>query len=316
VKNTFTEALESRDLRLLRKVPKSDLHNHSLMGGRLNSMEKFSGRKLEKFSNGTKGVHGINEWLGKVYRPLFDLPGAFNAAVDAAFIQAKSDGVTVLEMSMDAFMGRLFNIRPEVVVATFTASHQAIAPEIDFRPELGFSRILPVRTLLSCYEPYIGMNFFRSIDLYDVEDAQPLENFRELYRFSKKMGMKCKAHAGEFGDAGSVRKSVEILELDEVQHGIGAAGSVEVMAWLSKNKIKLNVCPESNISLKRVKSYKTHPMRVLFDHGVKVTVNTDDVMLFNAGNSEQYLKLYKSGLFSVAELDEIRMNGLGSPRGN
>jgi adenosine deaminase len=212
VKNAFTEALESRDLRLLRKVPKSDLHNHSLMGGRLSSMEKFSGRELEKFSNGTKGVHGINEWLGKVYRPLFDLPGAFKAAVDAAFIQAKSDGVTVLEMSMDAYMGRLFNIRPEVVVSTFTASHQAIAPEIDFRPELGFSRILPVRTLLSCFEPYIGMNFFRSIDLYDVEDAQPLENFRELYRFSKKMGMKCKAHAGEFGDAGSVRKSVEILE--------------------------------------------------------------------------------------------------------
>lgn len=310
MKNNFTEALESRDLRSLRKIPKSDLHNHSLMGGRLRSMEKFSGRELEKFRNGTKGVHGINEWLEKVYRPLFDLPGAFKVAVDAAFIQAKSDGVTVLEMSMDAFMGRLFNIRPEEVVSTFTASHQTIAPGIDFRPELGFSKSLPVRTLLSCFEPYIGMGYFRSIDLYDVEDAQPLENFRELYRFAKQMGMKCKAHAGEFGNADSVRKAVELLELDEVQHGIGAAESPDVMKWLSRKGISLNVCPESNISLKRVKSYKTHPIRILFDHGVKVTVNTDDVMLFDTGNSEQYLKLYRSGLFSAKELDVIRMNGL------
>jgi adenosine deaminase len=82
------------------------------------------------------------------------------------------------------------------------------------------------------------------------------------------------------------------------------------MNWLSKNEILLNVCPESNIALKRVKSYKTHPIRILFDHGVKVTINTDDVMLFNAGNSEQYMKLFKSGLFSAKELDRIRMNGL------
>lgn len=310
MKNDFILALENRNLRALRRVPKSDLHNHSLMGGRLHSMEKFSGQKLEKFGYGKKGVHGINEWIGKVYRPLFDLPGAFKAAVDAAFIQAKSDGVTVLEMSMDAFMGRLFNIRPEEIVATLTSSHQAFAPELDFRPELGFSKVLPLRTILSCFEPYAEMGYFRSIDLYDIEDAQPLENFRELYRYAKNLGLKCKAHAGEFGNAESVRKTVEVLELDEVQHGIGAAESPEVMKWLSRNGIALNVCPQSNIALKRVKSYRNHPLRILFDHGVKVTVNTDDVMLFNAGNSEQYLRLYKSGLFSAEELDQIRRNGL------
>ncbi len=310
MKNDFTKALEGHNLRAIRKIPKSDLHNHSLMGGRLSSMEKFSGNKLEKFRNGAQGVHGINEWLENVYRPLFNLPGAFKAAVDAAFIQAKSDGVTVLEMSMDAFMGRLFNIKPEEVVSTLTASHQTIAPEIDFRPELGFSRALPLRTILSCFGPYAGMDYFQSIDLYDVEDIQPLENFRELYRFAKKMGMKCKAHAGEFGSADSVRKAVEVLELNEVQHGIGAADSPEVMKWLSTNGILLNVCPASNIALKRVKSYKTHPIRILFDHGVKVTVNTDDVMLFNVGNTEQYLRLFTSNLFSAEELDVVRLNGL------
>jgi adenosine deaminase len=312
--NEFTKALESNQIRAVRKIPKSDLHNHAMMGGRLRSMELFSGRKLEKFMNGESGIHGINEWLKRVYRPLFEFPGAFKAAVGAAFIQAKSDGIVVLEMSMDALLGKLFNIEPEEVVSTLIESHQIIAPEIDFRPGLGFSRSLPVRTLLSCLAPYLETDYFRSIDLYDIEDAQPIENFRELYRFAKQMHMKCKAHAGEFGDAASVRKTVEVLELDEVQHGIGAAESPEVMRWLSKNKIILNVCPESNITLKRVKSYETHPVRILFDHGVRVTINTDDVTLFNAGNSEQYMRLFRAGLFSAEELDMIRMNGLKSKR--
>ena len=42
-------------------------------------------------------------------------------------------------------------------------------------------------------------------------------------------GLKLKAHVGEFGGAEEVRRTVEVLDLDEVQHGIAAAESVEVM---------------------------------------------------------------------------------------
>ena len=87
--------------------------------------------------------------------------------------------------------------------------------------------------LLAGFESFLDFNYFRSIDLYDDEFAQPVANFRELYRFARSLGMKCKAHAGEFGSAGSVREAVETLELDAVQHGIGAAGSPEVMKWLA-----------------------------------------------------------------------------------
>jgi len=310
MKTQFTEALESRNLKAIRKIPKSDLHNHCLMGGKLRKMEKFYGQELKRFTDGEKGVHGINEWLREIYRPVLEREGSFRAAVDAAFLQARSDGVRVLEMSMDALISKLIRISPEEVVTILKDSHRSVAPEIDFRPGLGFARTLPLRTILGSFDPYLESGYFRSIDLYDIEDAQPLENFRELFRFARRNGMKCKAHAGEFGDAFSVREAVEILELDEVQHGIGAASSPEVMKWLSVNGILLNVCPASNIALKRVRSYKTHPIRILFDHGVKVTVNTDDVMLFHAGNSEQYLHLFKSGLFRAEELDVIRKTGL------
>ncbi|MEI8004986.1 MAG: adenosine deaminase [Bacteroidota bacterium] len=309
-KISFKTALEDGNLKAIRSIAKSDLHNHAMLGGKASVIQKFYGQKLQPFRAGHMGIEPLNRWIGEVYAPFLRTEGAFEKAIEAAFVQAKHDGVKVLEMSMDGFFGSLFNISPERVVQSLKYYHDLIAPEIDFRPELGFPKTLSLRTMLRHLEPFLAFDYFKSLDLYDDEKAQPLENFRELFLFARKAGLKLKAHAGEFGDAESVRKAVEVLMLDEVQHGIGAADSPEVMRWLASNSIRLNVCPESNIKLKRVKSYKTHPIRILFDHGVKVTVNSDDALLFRAGVSQQFLRLYKSALFSANELETIRLNGM------
>jgi adenosine deaminase len=41
-----------------------------------------------------------------------------------------------------------------------------------------------------------------------------------------------------------------------------------------------------------------------------VTVNTDDVLVFGQSVSDEFLNLYRAGLFGAAELDELRQNGL------
>lgn len=294
------------DINQIRSLPKGDLHNHCLLGGKRSVIEKHLGRKLTPFRAKTHGIGDLNHWIGTEFRPFFELPDAFEKAVEAAFIQAKYDGVTKLEMSLDVLFGNIFGVSAERIVNTLKFYHQAVAPDIDFRPELGLGRNKSLRSLLAGFEQFLDFNYFKSIDLYDDEFAQPIANFRELYRFARSLGMKCKAHAGEFGPADSVKEAVETLELDAVQHGIGAADSPEVMRWLADHKITLNVCPASNLKMKLVRSYKTHPIRILFDHGVKVTINTDDALVFGDGISEQYLKLFRAGVFSRDELETLR----------
>jgi len=265
---------------------------------------------MEVFRASGAGIADLNQWIGRVFRPFFALPGAFEKAVEAAFVQARADGVSRLEMSIDVCFGTMFHVSSDHIVAVLKHCHQTVAPEIDFRPELGFSRSVPADTLMAAFEQFLHYHYFRSVDLYDDEFAQPVGNFKTLYRYAREQGLKCKAHAGEFGSADSVREAVETLQLDAVQHGISAADSREVMKWLADNRIPLNVCPTSNIKLKVVKSFRVHPVRILADHGVQVSVNTDDALVFGDGVSEQYLKLYKAGVFSAAELDIIRQNGL------
>lgn len=127
---------------------------------------------------------------------------------------------------------------------------------------------------------------------------------------SRSSGILLKAHVGEFHGADQVMKYAEELELDEIQHGIGAAESPQIMKWLSRNKVQLNVCPTSNIMLKNSESYKCHQIRKLFDYGVPVTINSDDLLIFNATVSEEYLNLYNAGLMTAEELNIIRETGL------
>jgi adenosine deaminase len=310
--NSFQEALLSGDPNEVAKVPKSDLHNHSLMGCRRIDMEAFYGGPIRPFQYCGNGIHDVNRWIAEAYVPVFRKPGAFEAAVSAAFRQAKSDGVSVLEMSIDAGFGHLVGMAPEKVGETFRSLHLEVAPEIGFRPELGFARHLPVRQIMAFFAPYLELGYFRAIDLYDDELSQPVKNFREIYRLAKSYGLKCKAHAGEFGNAESVREAVEVLELDAVQHGIAAARSPEVMKWLAERRIPLNICPTSNVVLERAASIRGHPIRTLYDNGVRVTVNSDDVILFGQSVSQEFLNLFSAGLFSADELDEIRRNGLSA----
>ena len=119
-----------------------------------------------------------------------------------------------------------------------------------------------------------------------------------------------KAHLGESGNAELIRQAVEVLEIDEVQHGISAAQSPEIMNWLSRNNIRLNVCPTSNVMLGHVESLAHHPIKTLVDHGVHVTINTDDLMIFGQSVSEEYLNLYSAGVLSAEVLDQIRETSL------
>ena len=82
------------------------------------------------------------------------------------------------------------------------------------------------------------------------------------------------------------------------------------MIYAKEKGIVFNICPTSNIVLKRAKSFSKHPIRLMYDMGLKITINTDDLLIFNSTLSNEYLKLYNSKVFTVKELNEIRIESL------
>ena len=82
------------------------------------------------------------------------------------------------------------------------------------------------------------------------------------------------------------------------------------MKKLKNKKIIFNVCPISNIKLKRINSIKNHPIKEMVQNGLLVTINTDDELIFENSIFDEYIQLYKNNVLSIAELDTIRKNSL------
>ncbi|SFC07996.1 adenosine deaminase [Butyrivibrio sp. YAB3001] len=307
----FVDALKQGSLTDIRKCPKADLHNHFVLGGSRSYLKEHSGRDIRPI---TKPLHSMDEmhaWNAQNIGDYFNSSEGRRMLIKATFTQAKEDGVTVLEIGEDVWgLGEFFNGNIKELVCAFEAAHDEIAPEKELRLQIGMSRHCDIAYLEDCLSYFWGCKAFYSIDLYGDELAQPIENFKSIYRRAKAEGLKLKAHVGEWGTAEDVRRAVECLELDEVQHGIAAAEDPSVIRFLSDNHIRLNITPSSNYLLGRVKDLKSHPIAELYRNGVDVTINSDDVLIFDSDVSKEYLRMYQSGCLTAEELDDIRKNGL------
>jgi adenosine deaminase len=308
--SSFQDALKTGDLPALRVIPKSDLHNHSIGGGHRALVSEWAGRDIAPLDRPLASMAEMDAWLEDQLGSVFSGPTGRLRAFEATFVQAKYDGVTRLEIGEDVWAITLFDHDASKLTRELVAIHERVAPDIEWLPQLGLSRHCQITALTRWLAPFLELRTYRTIDLYGDEFAQPIERFRPLYRMAKNSGLRLKAHVGEWGSADDVWRAVEELELDEVQHGVAAAGSPAVMRMLADNQIRLNVCPTSNVMLGRVDRLETHPIRKLYDAGVRVTVNTDDVLVFGNGVSEEFLSLYQAKVFNADELDAIRREGL------
>lgn len=307
----FIHALEQRDLEEIRKCPKADLHNHFVLGGNRRFICQVTGKKIEPVSGPLSSMEEMHQWGQKNIGQDFNSAEGRKFLIRAAFQQAKEDGITVLEIGEDVWgLKEFFNNDVDELVQAFKNAQQEIAPNIELRLQIGLSRHCSVPYLEDCLSHFWGNQNFYSIDLYGDELAQPIENFKGIYRRAKKEGLRLKAHVGEWGTAKDVRTAVEELELDEVQHGIAAADDESVVRFLADHKIRLNLTPTSNILLGRVADMSAHPIGKLYRSGVDVTINSDDILIFDSDVSKEYLRLYKSQCLTAEELEEIRKNGI------
>lgn len=307
----FTEALRNGNLEAIRKTPKADLHNHFVLGGSRKYLLKQSGKDIQPIRKPLHSMEEMHAWNAANIGRFFDSPDGRRLLIKAAFAQAKEDGVTVLEIGEDVWgLDAFFNGHIDELVDAFETAHQEIAPETELRLQIGMSRHCKIEYLEDCLSHFWGCKAFYSIDLYGDELAQPIENFIPIYRRAKEVGLRLKAHVGEWGTADDVRRAVECLELDEVQHGIAAVKDASVIRFLADHRIRLNITPSSNYLLGRVEDLKTHPIAKLYRSGVDVTINSDDVLIFDSDVSKEYLRLYQHGCLIAEELDDIRKNGL------
>ncbi|MCC7431068.1 adenosine deaminase [bacterium] len=147
------------------------------------------------------------------------------------------------------------------------------------------------------------------INLGGDESNFPASIFEKHFLKAKNEGLKTCCHAGEWSDFESVKTAVTKLKVDRIGHGIRSVENEKFLDFLAEKQIPLEVCPTSNLKTQTVSSYENHPIRKLYDKGVKITLNSDDPTFFGSNLNNEFEILLQKGIFNQTELLEILENG-------
>lgn len=292
----------------LLKIPKADVHNHFHLGGSQKRLQDKYPNSTIIFPQKYNGLPGMIDFIYDHLNLIMVTKEDVVYFMENAIQSSIDDNVTLLEASVDVGLARFFDNSINAVISEVKRIKKKYKTQIDFKPDIGINKDLPLEKVNTYGNSCIESGVFNGIDLYGKEANQNLNSFKDLFELAKKYNLKTKAHIGEFSDYKSIEETIMLLNPDELQHGINAINSEKTIDLILERNIRLNICLQSNISLGAVSNLKTHPIRKLFDKGIKITVNTDDLLLFDATITDELYSLYSNNIFTFDELEIIRKN--------
>jgi adenosine deaminase len=128
----------------------------------------------------------------------------------------------------------------------------------------------------------------QAVDLADGELLYPMRNFVKPILKAKEAGLKVTVHTGEDTPASAVWDTIHAFQPDRIGHGIHSIEDMKVVELIKERNITLEVNPWSNYLTNSVPTIEDHPLKKMFDLGVKVTINSDDPEVLETNVNNEY----------------------------
>jgi len=133
--------------------------------------------------------------------------------------------------------------------------------------------------------------------------------FRELYAEAKAAGLRLTAHAGESVGPESIWSAINI-GAERVGHALSAQNDSELMDVLSQKQIPLEINVTSNVRTGCCKGLDEHPVKLYFESGLMVTINSDDPPMFGSDLLGEYVLVQERFEFSLEQMRELAANSV------
>ena len=147
-----------------------------------------------------------------------------------------------------------------------------------------------------------------AIDLAGDEKKYPLEYSYLYFKLAKKYHIPFTIHAGEV-KVSEIKKAI-YLKAKRLGHGVKIIDDDKLMKFIKDKKILLEICPTSNIQTNVFKEYINHPVKDFFDKDILFSVSTDNSTISNITLTEEYIKLYRTFNFTLADFKKMNINAV------
>ena len=146
------------------------------------------------------------------------------------------------------------------------------------------------------------------VDLADGERLYPMSDFVKPILKAKDAGLKVTIHSGEDTPASFVVETIQNFNPDRIGHGIHSIEDMKTVELIKERGITLEVNPWSNYLTHSVRTIEEHPLKKLFDLGVKVTINSDDPEVLETNLNNEYRIAHEALGMSLDEIAACNRN--------
>ena len=279
-------------IRLIKKLPKAELHLHIEGSLEPDLMFKLAKRNKVKIPFGNideiKNAYNFQDlqsFLDIYYQTakvliteqdFFDLTWAY-------LIKSKENNIVHTEIFFDPQTHTNRGIKFDLVI---NGIYRAI---LKANKELSISS-----KIIMCFLRHLDENSaFKTLDealihkdkiigvgLDSSEINHPPSKFKRVFNKAIEKGFLTVAHAGEEGPPEYIWEALDLLKVKRIDHGVRCLEDEKLVQRLRNEKIPLTVCPLSNVKLYVFKKLEDHNLKKLLDKGLVVMVNSDDPAYF------------------------------------
>jgi adenosine deaminase len=134
-------------------------------------------------------------------------------------------------------------------------------------------------------------------DLAGAEADFPAKHHRAAFQLVRDNNINCTIHAGEAYGPESIAQAMHVCGAHRIGHGCRLREDGDLLHYVNDHRVPLECCPSSNVQTGAVKDLASHPIKLYFDLGLRVTVNTDNRLITDTSVSKElYLVHTKMGV--------------------
>ncbi len=149
-------------------------------------------------------------------------------------------------------------------------------------------------------------------DLAGAEYDHPAKHHRAAFQLVRDNNINVTIHAGEAYGPESVAQAIHVCGAHRIGHGCRLREDGDLLHYVNDHRIPLECCPSSNVQTGAVRDLASHPLKLYFNLGLRVTVNTDNRLITDTSVSKELWLSHTQMGMTVRDIKSMIMAGFKS----
>jgi adenosine deaminase len=307
--------------------PLVDLHRHLEGSMRLATILELARRhglslpandpeRLRPYLQAMVPQPGLMAFIEKIdlsIQVLVDLDACRRVAVEC-IRDVHAEGIDYAEIRFSPrYMAGPHDLHPEGVVEAVIDGLESEARNVGVRANLIgiMSRTYGPN---ACWEELEALqaqvHHITAIDIAGDEAGWPAGLFVDHFRRARDLGWKVTAHAGEAAGPESIWVAIHDLGATRIGHALHAIEDPALMDYMAAHQVGVEISLTSNLQISAVPDYASHPIKAYLEHGMRVTLNTDDPAISRITLPHEYDVAAPAAGLTSAQIHQVQRNGL------